>query len=568
MPFHVQAATVRIGVLAFLGAETAVESWQPVLAHLQARLPEHRFELVPLDHHGMLASAERGELEFIITNPGYYVELEAELGASRILTLAFSEGRPDRAIGSAVVVPKEMADISRLEDLRGKRVALVSREAFGGFRVLWRELDGAGIDPEGAFRSWVEVGFPMHGVFDAVLDGRADFGIVRACLLESMPEYAARLRVVAPRNEPDFPCATTSRLYPDWPIATLRHTSASLAKSVAVALLSMPPAANGLSWSVPADYQSVHELFRELQIGPYAYLRAPTLMALAERYWPWVALLMTAVAGWVIYTVRVEHLVHVRTQALTAALDERRAIEARMRANQEQVDHLTRLSVLGELSGTLAHELNQPLATIGNYAQSVLRRADAGRLTEEASREAAGEIAEQAERAAAILARIRAFAKKRAGQRERRNPREVVVEAVALFRGMLAQAPDVVLDDRLPAGRAVDMDALQIQQVVLNLLKNGYDACRGLGPGRCRLEVALAIVDGSLRIAVRDHGPGLDAAVQGRLFEPFLSTKPDGLGLGLSICKTIAEAHGGRLEARVAGDGPGMVFTLSIPAHD
>lgn len=568
VPPTARADTVRIGVLAFMGEEIAAEAWQPVLTHLGQHLPEQAFELLPLDHQGLLELAGRGALDFIITNPGHYVELEAALGASRILTLDSGRWPPGRAIGSAVVVPRETGDLNRLEDLRGKRVALVSREGFGGYQLLWRELQTLGIAPEKAFGEWITVGFPMHRVFDAVLDGRADFGIVRACLLESMPDYAARLRVVGARDEPGFPCATSSRLYPDWPIATLRHTPPALARQIAVTLLGMPPTADGRSWSVPADYQSVHELFRELHIGPYAYLRPPTLMSLAERYWPWVAMMLTLIVAWVIYTVRVEHLVHVRTQALRAALEEREAIAARMRANQEQADHLTRLSVLGELSGTLAHELNQPLASIGNYASSLLRRADAGRLTEAASREAASEIAGQAERAAAILSRIRSFARKRVGQRERRDPREVVAEAIALFRGMLAHAPDVVLDDRLPTGTRVDMDALQIQQVVLNLLKNGYDACHELPAARCQMCVRLSVSDDSLQVAVRDHGPGLDPAVRERLFEPFMSTKTDGLGLGLSICKSIAEAHGGHLQASPAPDGPGMIFTLSLPAHD
>lgn len=112
------------------------------------------------------------------------------------------------------------------------------------------------------------------------------------------------------------------------------------------------------------------------------------------------------------------------------------------------------------------------------------------------------------------------------------------------------------------------MDALQIQQVVLNLLKNGYDACHELPAARCQMCVRLSVSDDSLQVAVRDHGPGLDPAVRERLFEPFMSTKTDGLGLGLSICKSIAEAHGGHLQASPAPDGPGMIFTLSLPAHD
>ncbi|KON82386.2 PhnD/SsuA/transferrin family substrate-binding protein [Azoarcus sp. PA01] len=561
------AAEIRIGVLAFLGAETTVIEWSPVVKHLQTALPGRQVRLVLLDHQGLDDAVAAGTVDFVITNPGHYIELEAKWGASRILTLDASPGRaPGRSIGSAVISRADRPEVRAFDDLRGRRVAIVAREGFGGYQTVHRELAALGIDPERDFAELKTVGFPMRQVLEAVANGDADAGIVRACLLESRAEWATAFRVVGRRDEADFPCATSTRLYPDWPLATLRHTSPALAKTVAIALLAMAPAENGMAWAVPADYQSVHEMFRELQIGPYANLREPTLMMLAERYWPWVAFLAVLLAAWILYTVRVEHLVHLRTAELRAALAVREALEARMRAGQEQADHLARLSVLGELSGTLAHELNQPLAAIGNYAQSLRRRIDNGRLSGEAVREASSEIAGEAERAAAILGRIRDFAKKRAAVREIVAPREIVGEAVALFRGMLANAPVIEVIDELPPSTSVEVDSLQIQQVLLNLLKNGYDAARGLAPERQRLIVTISRGGDNVRIVVRDFGTGLDAATHARLFEPFFSTKPDGLGLGLSICRTIAEAHRGRLTAEPVADGRGGAeFLLSLP---
>ncbi|CAI07853.1 Sensor histidine kinase [Aromatoleum aromaticum EbN1] len=563
----VPAGEIRIGVLAFLGADTTVVEWSPVVQHLQTALPGRKVRLALLDHQGLDDAVAAGTVDFVITNPGHYIELEARSGASRILTLDASPGRaPERSIGSAVITRADRQEVRAFDDLRGRRVAIVAREGFGGYQTVRRELASLGIDPERDFAELKTVGFPMSRVLEAVANGDADAGIVRACLLESRPEWATAFRVVGKRDEPGFPCATSTRLYPDWPLATLRHTSPTLAKAVAIALLAMAPDGNGMAWSVPADYQSVHEMFRELQIGPYANLREPTLMMLAERYWPWVAFLAVLLSAWILYTVRVEHLVHLRTAELHAALAVREALEARMRAGQEQADHLARLSVLGELSGTLAHELNQPLAAIGNYAESLRRRIDNGRLTGEAVREASSEISGQAERAAAILGRIRDFAKKRAAVREVVAPREMVGEAVALFRGMLGNAPAVEVTDELPPSTSVEVDSLQIQQVLLNLLKNGYDATRGFGPEQQRLIVTISRSDDNVRIVVRDFGTGLDAATRERLFEPFFSTKPDGLGLGLSICRTIAEAHRGRLTAEPTADGRGGAeFILSLP---
>ncbi len=558
MPAHAAAPAqpLRIGVLAFLGSDAAVEEWSPVLRRLQAALPGHTPTLLQLDHDGLREAARRGELDFIITNPGHYIELEAALGASRILTLDTGGARaPERALGSAVIVPSA-SSLHALQDLRDHRLAIVGRGGFGGYQVVWGELDALGIDPETDLAELREVGFPMGGVIDALDAGLADAGVIRTCLLEDQPEWAARFRVLSPRTEPGFACATSTRLYPDWPLAALRHTPPELSRMVAIALLGMRADRDGLAWTVPADYQAVHELFRRLEIGPYAYLRAPTLMVLAERYWPWVGGFALLILGWILYTVRVEYLVQTRTAALREALAAREAMAARMRGAQEQAEHLSRLSVLGELSGTLAHELNQPLAAIANYANSLVRRADNQRLTEAAVREAAGEIAGQAERAAGILGRIRAFARKRTASRERVAPRELVDDAVTLFRGMLAHAPPVAVDDALPAGTLVDADRLQIQQVLLNLLKNAWDASRGLAAERQRIDIRLEVAEGNLRIRVRDYGSGLDETARAQLFESFFTTKADGLGLGLSICRSIAEAHGGRLAVAAADGAP------------
>ena len=563
-PAH--ATDVRLGVLAFRGTEAAAGEWQPVIERLQRALPAHRFTLAQFDHDGLRAAVAAQQLEFVITNPGHYVELEAEFGASRILTLAAGQAQTSsRAVGSAIITRAERRDIARLADLRGQRVATVGREGFGGFQIVWRELAQQDIDPQRDLAALQAVGFPMDRVIDALERGEADVGILRTCVLESLPAARrARFKVVDARVEPGFPCATSTRLYPDWPMATLRQTPPALAREVAIALLTTPATDGAVTWNVPADYQAVHELFRELEIGPYAYLRAPTLLTLAQRYWPLVAVLALALAGWIFYTVRVEQLVHVRTRALRSALEAREALQARMRANQEQADHLARLSILGELSGTLAHELNQPLASIGNYAQSLLRRADNGRLTDAAVREAAAEVVAQAERAAGILGRIRSFARKRPVQREVRDLGELARESVDLFRGMLSHAPEVVIEE---AGNVrAQVDALQIQQVLLNLLKNADDAMQGQPANARRIVVRLGRDATLCSIQVADIGPGMTDDARTHLFEPFFTTKPNGMGLGLSICSAIAEAHGGRLSAAPAAAGPGMVFTLSIPA--
>jgi two-component system sensor histidine kinase TtrS len=570
---HAQAAPpVRIGVLAFLGSEVALSVWSPVVAHLEAALPERRFTLAYYDIAGLREAVRQQEVDFVITNSGQYVALEAEFGVSRIATLD-SPGvpSPSQAIGSAVIARADRRDLNVLADLKGKQVVAVGEDAFGGFQVAWREFRRQGVEPED-FARLDFVGFPMPRIVTAVARGQADAGIVRACLLEELARDGsirlADFKVLSPRRVEGFACGLSSDLYPDWPIATLRHTDLRLAKAVATALLSMPASATGYAWTVPADYQAVHDLFRDLRIGPYAYLRGTSLQALARRYWPFLLLFFAALAGWVVHAVRVEQQVHARTAALRQALAQRDAAEAGMRAHQEQFDHLSRLSILGELSGTLAHELNQPLAAIANYAHSLVRRLDSGRYTPDILAEASREIAAQAERAGGIVRRIRTFARKRVAVRERRPLADMVRGAVALFGGMLPGAPRIDIADRLPPGAQVEADSLQIEQVLLNLLKNAADAMQDLPPDARAIDVILEQAGHHYRIAIRDHGAGLAPASEQQLFEPFFTTKPDGMGLGLSICKTIVEAHGGRLWAEANAGAPGMTFIFTLPADD
>lgn len=562
-------AAVRVGVLAYLGTEAAEEGWQPTQVLLKKMLPQYSVQFFYYDLEGLRRAVDRREVDFVLTNPGQYAELELAVGASRIATLVQGAHTLNGlGLGSTVVAAANRTDLTRLEDMRNKVVAATTNEGFGGYQIVWRELATLGIDPASDFSGTRFVGFPMSKVLDAVEQGQADVGIVRGCLLESEPGWQQRFKVLSPQPESGLGCVVSTRLYPDWPIARLRHTSPAIAKDVVIALLQMPEASNGVSWTVPADYQSVHDLFRELQIGPYSYLREQGLMALAKRYWGILLLIAVVLLAWLLYTLRVEHLIHARTNALRNALQERKEIEARMRTNQEQVDHMSRLSILGELSTTLAHELSQPLAGIANYGQSLLRRLDNGRLTDDAVCQAATEISRQAENAAGVLGRIRAFARKRVSVRKPRHIAAVVHDTVALFCGMLAQAPVIQIDDQLAPETRVDVDALQMQQVMLNLLKNGMDAMRALPEDQRLIEISLTQADEHVCIAVRDHGVGLTPEQRQHLFQPFYTSKENGLGLGLSISSSIAEVHGGKLTAFAPDHGKGMIFSLLLPVYD
>ncbi|PHV06596.1 sensor histidine kinase [Janthinobacterium sp. BJB412] len=598
-------APVRIGVLAYKGPEAVQRDWSRLRLWLQTRLPGRSVELLDFDQPGLTAAVRARAVDFIITSSGHYATLEQDDGASRIATLASPwSASPQLAIGSAIVVRRDAA-LHALADLAGKHVLAVAPEAFGGYQIAAREMLAAGVDPERDLDRLQFNGFPTQQILLAVRAGRADAGIVRSCLLEQMIRSgelgAGELRVLAPLPHPGSSCQSSSRLYPDWPFAALRHTAPTLSRQVAVALLTMAPTADGYSWAVPSDYGSVDELFRELRIGPYDYLRQWTFETALRRYWGLLLLALGLLVLWAVHTVRVEQLVAKRSAELLAAQQRERGMADEAQARQAALDHTARLAILGEMASAIAHELNQPLAAIGNFARGMARRIAAGRTETAPLLEGANEIAAQSERAADIMRKVRALAQKRAPERRRLDLTAVMDEAVGLFR---AAHPQARVDWQAGAPAPVLGDALQIQQVALNLLKNALDAQRGvdgaggigdiggmdnpsgaggIGAGasgvggmdhlrtlvaETPLTVTLRALGRDWQVCVRDRGCGLAPEQFARLFEPFFTTKAEGLGLGLSLSKGITESFGGTLSARPNDDGVGLSVCLTLPNLD
>lgn len=566
-------ARIDIGVLAVLDREDTRRLWQPLADGLARALPGHSVQLQVLDPDALDTALAQQALHFVVTNPGHYVRLEARHGATRIATQTTAESDdPAHTVGSAVVVRAGTPVPASLDALRGQRVAAVAEDAFGGYQLVAHAWLQRGLDAEAGAVQRVFTGFPMQRVADAVLAGQADAGILRTCVLEQL-ERAGRvapgaLQVVGARPDAPAPCQSSTPLYPGWAFAALASTPPELGRTVLLALLTLPADAQGSRWSVPADYQRVHDVLRALQVEPYAFLRETRLQALLGRYWYLLAGALALLLLGATYMLHVELLVKRRTAELSRSLRERERLAQQIAQGQEAMDHLSRLSILGELSATLGHELSHPLATIANYTASVQRRAARGMLAPDALALALQDIAQETERATRVIEGIRALARKRVPVRALSDPVALAHEAVALFGGLLGQAPPIRVEcAQNSVGLRVPGDPQQIQQVLLNLLKNALDAHRAAGRADAPISIHIERQGDRLALAVQDQGAPLSEAERARLFEPFYTTRPDGLGLGLAICRGIAETHGGALQARPAGaaGSPGMVFELWLP---
>ncbi|HEX5078546.1 MAG TPA: ATP-binding protein, partial [Geminicoccaceae bacterium] len=248
----------------------------------------------------------------------------------------------------------------------------------------------------------------------------------------------------------------------------------------------------------------------------------------------------------------------------TDITERRRAQDALHRA-QDELTHATRVMTLGELSASIAHEVNQPLAAIVTNGQSCLRWLDRDPPELDEVRGALTRIIGDGERAGEVIRRIRALAKKTDPQKAPLNLNDVINEAMHLVRREVLShrvALRLELAPDLPPALA---DRVQLQQVIINLVINAIQAMASVTGRPRELLVRTQADQGQVAVDVRDSGIGIAPEIESRLFDTFFTTKPDGVGMGLPICRSIIEAHGGRIWALRDG-GPGTTFRFVLPS--
>ena len=258
------------------------------------------------------------------------------------------------------------------------------------------------------------------------------------------------------------------------------------------------------------------------------------------------------VQRWFEVRIRTIQWVDGRAVELMVATDitQERATEQAQREQHERIQQTARLITMGEMASSLAHELNQPLTAIANYtsgAASRIRAADGRGETVAADdlMEMLSKTAHQAERAGQVIRRIRGFVKRSDPIRKPVTAQTILTETLGLAEIDARERGLTIAHHIAPDLPVLNVDAILIEQVLLNLIKNGLDAMSGKSDRPLQVDVTLS--DHQVLFSVRDYGPGVPPAIQSQLFDSFYTTKSDGMGMGLNICRSIIESHQGRL---------------------
>ncbi len=380
---------VRLGVLAHRGKEEALKSWGATAQYLSQQIPGYHFVIVPLSNDDIGPAVEYNELEFVLTNPGSYAELEFGFGITRIATLKNDSPLGAYSVLGAVIFTRsDRTDIKSLTDLRGKRFMAVHENAFGGWWVAWHELEQHHINPYRDFSKLSFSGFPQDNIVYAVRDGKVDAGTIRTDLLESMA-LAGKIklqefRVLNAQHIENFPYLLSTPLYPDWAFAMLRNTPDELAQQVAIALLKMragdPAAKMGgyIEWTVPLDYHSVHQLMIDLRVGPYLNLGQMSFIDLLKQYWPGIAAALLALfilMSAYLYTLRLNRRLSRTMKHLEDEIMQRQRIEQDLRRTRDDLEQR-----VAERTTELAHineELESRVARRTAQLLSAMQRLDA-----------------------------------------------------------------------------------------------------------------------------------------------------------------------------------------------
>lgn len=554
----VRAQSWNIGVLAMRGEVSTRLHWQPLETLLNQQIPGEQFHIQPLDLRQMQEAVNRGTVQFVVTNPAQFVQLNSRAALRWLASLRSTRGgkATSNVIGSAILVRRD-SGITSAHDLIGKTVGAIDAQAFGGYLLGYKALSDAGLRPERDLRLTF-TGFPADALLYLLREKAVQAVIVPVCLLEKMDEEGLirKTDFMTVLNHPtSIPCLTSTPLYPDWSFAALPAVSDELADRVTRALFNAPQNA-AFRWGAPASTREVEALLRDVRQHPQQrqlWLDVKSWLIqhrLAMGGAVLVLLLLTLNYIWVMLLVRRRGRQLERNNVL-------------LRKQEQELETARQMSVLGEMTSGFAHELNQPLSAIRHYAQGCLIRLRS-QDQQHPLLTALEHIDTQAQRGADTLHNLRQWVSQAQGNPVMTDDWQVVnvhdaIHHVWQLLRMPQQFPAVALQTQIGKALTLTLPSVLLEQVLANLVLNAAQA------GATTVWFSAQREEGDVSIQVQDNAGGIDEVQLYQAFQPFMTTRKEGMGLGLAICQRLVRYANGDIEIKnhqAPDEKAGVVVTL------
>ena len=561
--------TIKIGVLAKRGSEVTLKKWNPTADYLHKHIPHKNFIIVPIAFKNIFDVVKNGQIDFILANPGFYVELEYKFGVQRITTLVNKHisGDSQKEFGGVLFTHIDNKDrYKTIEDIQDSTFAAVNRRSLGGWQMAWRELLEHDIDIDEDLKSLIFSGTHDKVVY-SVLNKEVEVGTVRTDTLERMTLEGkinlSDFHIINRKEHEGFPFFISTQLYPEWPFAKLKHTSSKLSKEVAVALMQMRPedlaasSASIHSWNTPLSYQPVHNCFKTLKIEPYYHVIK--FWNVVAKYWHWIIfyiLLTIAGISMFIYQLR-----------LTNNLQE----------TQNELVQTEKMAALGRLVAGISHEVNTPIGigvTAGSYLKQKANLFKEDYKNEKLTKSSFEEYIENfvqssdiiltnLERAAQLIQSFKQISVDQSSDEIRsfylNEYLNSIIRSLKPTLKLKTHDIDIICPEELQIESNPGVFYQIFSNLIINSVIHGFEK---KDHGHITIEVKQR--GSNLEIIHKDDGSGLSKSNLAKLFDPFFTTRRalGGSGLGTHIVyNLVTQKLNGTIHAD-STEGKGLTYTM------
>lgn len=505
------------------------------------------------------------KIDYFISSAGF-ARLLGEEGVRELVIYRPGPNEQDRnELGSTFFVAKD-SNIKTLSGMKGKKFIANDPNAFYSYVAPLGEISYAGYDPSTFFGS---VRFQYRQPLDllkALKDGTADVAALPSCFWESRlidnPELANAVKPAAIVSEQ--PCFRSTRTYPNWVLSSTRWADPAFTKRLVTSLLDMPHLNDGASWSVQTDLSRVDAVFKQLNMAQFSGVKPWTIRDFLQKYSFSVFIFTIFLLALLTFTGFLYFKLKIRSAQLIKTLKEKFQADRAMRETEARLLSLQKITTIDHMSSMIAHELPQPLGAILAYSEGLLRLQKAGSIDNELLTEMLIKIVFQTRKAEEIVTSVRSYAKEQKLKKSPLSVNDVVSEAVKDFKSTLQDYPLEIDFEGDSSAPICSLAPLEFELAVFNLLKNAKEALRTQGADEPKVSIKISSDETYCFVNISDNGAVISDSDFERMGSVFKSGKASGLGIGLSIVRSIVQNHNGNLVIE-RGKYGGLICRIRLP---